>query len=180
MPSYFSSRSRAPPIVDLGFDPDENMEDSSDGPENDQLDAEKVSEIGAELSSSLNVINTGPVTGFNRLQNLPDLQIQIGDSSIGLPLREKDAETIIQAARDQLAQVDQTAEVDPNTRNVWELSPEQFEIRSLEWDAYLKELVAKVAHEMNPEGAEREFWFHAELVKMILYEPGATFDDQQT
>ena len=175
MSKNFPAHSGTPPIDDEA-DPDETMK-SMDDSEDDEPDVGKVSEIKEALHSNLEAVKAGPIAGFNRLQNLPDLKIQIGDSTIGLPLRERDAQTIIQAARNHSGQGRQ-ASANPGQTSVWELSPTQFDIRSPEWSTYLNDLVANVAQEMNPEGAQRDCSFHAELSKMILYEPGATFDDR--
>lgn len=85
-------------VVDLEMD-SETEDGSIDTSNLDQLKHEMIEDVRDEILSNLQSIELGPVAGFNRLDNLPDPQSQVGHSVITLPLKENDAQVIIQASQ---------------------------------------------------------------------------------
>lgn len=103
----------------------------------------------------------------------PGLWIK-GAGTIGLPLSERDAKAIIDAAH--RAPYGKGAEtlVDVNVRKTWELEPGDFEIRNPEWTELVRRVLRIVAVGLGVAGG-----IAAELYKMLLYDEGAMFKPHQ-
>lgn len=168
-----SHHSDDPNIIDL-----EQYSSDHDQSSVDQLESQEASSVKKDLLTNLENIKAGPLAGFNRLQNLPDPQFQLGESTIGIPLREEDSRTIIHTAHSASSAKGEQPIAESDVGKVWELKTDRFKITNPKWDEYLKDVVSKVAREMNPEWDGRDCGFHAELDRMLLHEPGAVFEDQ--
>ncbi|KAI1642048.1 uncharacterized protein F4817DRAFT_18483 [Daldinia loculata] len=97
----------------------------------------------------------------------PDIFVQ-GVGMIDNPLSETQAKQI--AAKSHQAPHEKSNEtiVDTPVPNIWELNPDQFEIRAPVWQAYLNKTLVYVAKKLVITSP-----ISAELHKMLLYEQGA-------
>lgn len=132
-------------------------------------------DIKEDLCNYLQVIDsgnfaaTGPVTNARN----PGLFVQ-GIGKIGLPLSDRDAADLCRISHEAPFGKGSKTFVDPTVRRTWELNPDQFALRNPVWPLTLQEVVKKVAEDLGV--IDGVSGIHAELHKLLLYEPGAFFD----
>ncbi|RYP06194.1 hypothetical protein DL764_003286 [Monosporascus ibericus] len=99
----------------------------------------------------------------------PDIFVE-GVGPISLPLSEVQAKKLITKSHQAPFGKGSETIVDTSVRNTWEINPEQFQIRSPQWNGFLDNVLRKVARELGISPP-----ISAELYKMLLYEKGAMF-----
>ena len=141
--------------------------------DDDELDAVHIKE---NLKDYLEVISNGSFATSGTLSNAanPGIFFEVL-GKIGLPLSEIDASEICRINHEFPLGKGTKTFVDTTVRKTWELNPSQFQLRNPSWQSTLQDAVGKVAKELGVlEGAES---IQAELHKLLLYEPGAFFDN---
>ena len=132
-------------------------------------------DIKEDLCNYLQVIGSGKyaTSGLLSTAKNPGLFVE-GIGKIGLPLSDRDAADLSRVSHEAPFGKGSETFLDPTVRKTWELNPNQFELRNPAWPSTLQEVVGKVAQDLGVvDGASS---IHAELHKMLLYEPGAFFD----
>jgi len=94
-----------------------------------------------------------------------------GQSAFQLPISKMTAEKIITYARQAPFGKGEGTFVDTRVRNVWELLPDQFELRNPEWDAVVHKIVDHVRHSMRLKDSD----VSAHLYRLLVYEKGGFF-----
>ncbi len=94
-----------------------------------------------------------------------------GQGAFQVPLSKMTAEKIITYARQAPFGKGEGTFVDTRVRNVWELLPDQFELRNPEWDAVVHKIVDQVRHAMRL----KEYDVSAHLYRLLVYEKGGFF-----
>lgn len=93
--------------------------------------------------------------------------------TIGLPLSNHDAETIISRSKQSLFGKGTETIVDTAVRKSWELDPSQFSLRNPRWEQMTTKILGQVYEGLGLTcGLEN---VSAELYKLLLYEEGAFF-----
>ncbi|KAI8161302.1 hypothetical protein K4K49_000467 [Colletotrichum sp. SAR 10_70] len=109
-----------------------------------------------------------PIKTANGLLN-PGLHVaDIG--SISFPLKEEQARSLIEKARQAPFGKGSDTVVDTTVRNTWELDPTQFELRNPQWNAIINQLCARAAQDMGINAP-----IIPDLYKLLIYEKGAMF-----
>ena len=100
---------------------------------------------------------------------LPGLEVE-GIGNIGVPVSAGDAKRLIkQASQAPYGRGEETI-VDTNVRQVWQLEPQQFDLRNAAWG----EFVDGIVQAMRKEFGIRKRVQH-ELYKLLVYEKGSFF-----
>ena len=94
-----------------------------------------------------------------------------GQSVFQLPLSTMTVEKIITYARQAPFGKGEGTFVDTRVRNVWELLPDQFELRNPEWDGVVHKIVDQVRHSMRL----IDYDVSAHLYRLLVYEKGGFF-----
>ncbi|KAJ3957657.1 hypothetical protein N0V92_005758 [Colletotrichum tropicale] len=90
--------------------------------------------------------------------------------SISFPLKEEQARSLIEKARQAPFGKGSDTVVDTTVRNTWELDPTQFELRNPQWNAIINQLCARAAQDMGINAP-----IIPDLYKLLIYEKGAMF-----
>jgi len=100
----------------------------------------------------------------------PGLEVE-GVGRIKLPLKPTAAKKLL--ARCQLAPYGKGTEtlVDPGVRNTYELDPKHFQLKGVEWNRAIEQLVEEVAEKLGLPAGRLE----ARLYKLLLYKSGGFF-----
>ncbi|KAJ5833919.1 hypothetical protein N7474_002230 [Penicillium riverlandense] len=124
-----------------------------------------------DLRKALDAIQSpGTFASYGRCVSL-DPEAYVHDvGAITLPLDEPQARRLIEKARQAPYGKGNETLVDTSVRNTWELDPEQFELKSPGWSAYIELVCNRAARELGVDVP-----VSAELYKMLLYEKGAMF-----
>ncbi len=94
-----------------------------------------------------------------------------GQSAFQVPISKMTAEKIITYARQAPFGKGEGTFVDTRIRNVWELLPDQFELRNPEWDIVVHKIVDQVRHAMRL----KDYDVSAHLYRLLVYEKGGFF-----
>ena len=140
--------------------------------ENESLD------IKEDLCKYLQVIDSGKFATHGPVTTAcnPGLFVE-GIGKVGLPLSDRDAADLSRISHQAPFGRGSETFVDLNVRKTWELNPNQFKLRNPAWPSTLQSVVAKVAQDLGVvDGASS---VRAELHKMLLYEPGAFFENHR-
>ncbi|KAF0329831.1 hypothetical protein GQ607_003004 [Colletotrichum asianum] len=128
-----------------------------------------------DLYQTLQAIKTpGTFASFHRIKAAngplnPGLHVaDIG--SISFPLKEEQARSLIEKARQAPFGKGSDTVVDTTVRNTWELDPTQFELRNPQWNAIINQLCARAAQDMGINAP-----IIPDLYKLLIYEKGAMF-----
>ncbi|KAH0557177.1 hypothetical protein GP486_005034, partial [Trichoglossum hirsutum] len=122
--------------------------------------------IKQQLHKSLASMATQPFSTFDPCLDAPNPGLFIkGIGAIDLPLSERDAHVIIRASLQNIGDGWAKASV----RRIKELDPEQFELRGLEWQQTVKDVVSRIALDMGATTSA----IKAEPHKLLLYTRGA-------
>ncbi|KAJ0386773.1 hypothetical protein COL922a_003704 [Colletotrichum nupharicola] len=89
---------------------------------------------------------------------------------ISFPLKEEQARSLIEKARQAPFGKGSDTVVDTAVRNTWELDPTQFELRSPNWTGVINTLCKRAAQDMGINAP-----IIADLYKLLIYEKGAMF-----
>ena len=106
----------------------------------------------------------------------PGLYLRCG-GGIGLPLSDRDAQTIVAASHQAPFGKGEETIVDTSVRNTWEISPNEFEIKNPAWQPFVESIVTKVSAGLGVDTTGKGVT--AELYKLLLYEEGAMFKPHQ-
>lgn len=98
-----------------------------------------------------------------------DLNI-VNVGEIGLPLSKSQAQEIIAQCHQAPYGKGIETIVDTNVRKVWELNPEQFEIKNPQWQKNLADICGEIQTDL---GVATEIY--AEIYKLLIYETGSFF-----
>ena len=110
-------------------------------------------------------------TGGKTSLPLPCLSVKgMTDPVLSLPLTISQAKDIISVASQAPFGRGEETIVDTSVRCTWQLDPEQFTIKSLDWTTKLHELVTRIQEDLSC-GSN----VSCELYKLLLYEPGGFF-----
>ncbi|KAF2639679.1 hypothetical protein P280DRAFT_401909 [Massarina eburnea CBS 473.64] len=107
-----------------------------------------------------------------------DPKVHIGDyGPLQVPLHEDDARYLIHSGHQALFGKEDETVIDGSVRKPWELNADQFELRNTQWPYLIQDLCRYIACQIGVN--EQNPGFHAELYKMLLYEPGAMVKSHQ-
>ena len=99
-------------------------------------------------------------------------KLSVGSTNaIRLPISKLSATQIIAAARQAPFGKGQETIVDQNVRNVWELLPQQFELRNVDWDSVVDRIVDLIRKPMHLSNHD----VSAHLYRLLVYEAGGFF-----
>ncbi len=97
--------------------------------------------------------------------------------TIGLPLSQNDAKTIISKAQQSPFGKGTETIVDTTVRKSWQLDPSQFSLRNPQWIPIVGKILSEVCEALYVQAGLGNV--HAELYKLLLYEEGAFFKPHQ-
>jgi hypothetical protein len=134
-------------------------------------------------SELLDILNASVTQGhfctsgvFAEGSSLSDLELDIKElGSVPLPVTPEQAEQIIRRCQRAPYGLGHKTLVDVEVRNVWELGPRKFTIKSSGWKKCLSALVKDVGRELGLEGQNVK----ARLDKLLVYEKGSFFVNHQ-
>lgn len=134
------------------------------------------SEISGNLSAALQAIKdngTFATSGYFSSAPNPALSIN-GIGMIGLPLSNRDAETIIAAGIQAPFGHGERTVVNKDVRDTWELQPDQLQFLNPAWKDWIERVVmVKVANDLGI--ADSAQTAKCELHKLLLYKEGGHF-----
>ena len=134
--------------------------------------AERLGEILEEASGG----GRNVVSSAFHITSQPGIQIQINGVGLSwllpLPLTEPSAQVLKKASHKAPHGRGEKTVYDDGVRNTWELNADQFTISNPDWNGkFMPGVISSIQKDLGLEGVE----VHAELYKLLLYEPGSHF-----
>ena len=125
-----------------------------------------------KIADSLNAVERPGCYAAGGLITMPLPSLSVAGHTLGLPLCEAQAKTLIElASRAPFGRGELTI-VDTSVRCTWQLSPSQFTIDNPDWEESMQTLLARVKADL---GCSVNLTVTCELYKLLLYEPGGFF-----
>ncbi|KAI9891014.1 MAG: hypothetical protein M1814_003365 [Vezdaea aestivalis] len=167
--AFSSSESSFPKV--LG-DPSVSHEDFRQGDDNSMRLKDTLVDLISEVKSAGSFATYGTISDFIN----PGLALNpIGP--LRLPLSESDARSLILESRKAAFGKGKKTLRDKSARKTWEIDAKKFKFQNEEWVSYLDRIVSIVADELGIVGGPQAI--RAEPYKMLLFEEGATFQEQK-
>jgi hypothetical protein len=115
---------------------------------------------------------------FEGFDLAPDPGIHLNNGGIiGLPLSDRDAQSIVRASQKAPFGKGERTIVDDSVRKTWQMSPSDFSITNPTWQGFLESIVAKVSAGLGVNATGKGVT--AQLYKLLLYDKGAMFKPHQ-
>jgi hypothetical protein len=97
-------------------------------------------DLQSELLAALDAVqSSGTFASFGTFPSL-NLEVYLHDIGAILPLDESQARQLIGKSHQAPYGKGSETIVDTSVRDTWELNPEQFEVKNLEWGTYVKQI----------------------------------------
>ena len=117
------------------------------------------------------VENPGTFSVSGKLTSIPPgLKVE-GLGIVSLPLLAHQAKALIKISEQAPYGRGEDTIVDTNVRNVWQISPQNFELINPEWEEALQKSINQIGKQLGLHGCEIAF----EQYKLLIYEKGSFF-----